>query len=125
IELTASQSHPALSPAGATAFGVEVAGVEQLVIVQEVERTRRHDALDEAIVALRQKVAEIHELPVHAVVLIRPGSLPRTCSGKVQRRACRQAFLGGTLEELARWEAPILSSRDPTPETTSSHALDD
>jgi acyl-CoA synthetase (AMP-forming)/AMP-acid ligase II len=39
-----------------------------------------------------------HDVGADAVVLVRPGSLPRTTSGKLQRHACRQAFLAGTLE---------------------------
>ncbi|MBD0347459.1 MAG: fatty acyl-AMP ligase, partial [Coleofasciculus sp. Co-bin14] len=39
IELTAERSHPALAPNAGAAFAVEIAGQEQLVVVQEVERT--------------------------------------------------------------------------------------
>jgi hypothetical protein len=45
-------------------------------------------------------VAEEHDARVHRVCLIRPGTLPRTSSGKVQRQACKAAFLSGGLETL-------------------------
>jgi acyl carrier protein len=40
-----------------------------------------------------------------AVVLIQPRTLPKTSSGKVRRRACRDAYLAGTLPRLdvATW----------------------
>jgi hypothetical protein len=37
---------------------------------------------------------------VHAAVLLRAGSLPKTPSGKVQRNACQLSFLNGTLASL-------------------------
>jgi acyl-CoA synthetase (AMP-forming)/AMP-acid ligase II len=40
-------------------------------------------------------VSELHEVRVHEVVLIKAGSLPKTSSGKVQRRLCREKFLEG------------------------------
>jgi acyl-CoA synthetase (AMP-forming)/AMP-acid ligase II len=49
---------------------------------------------------IREAVAEAHELQVHAVVLTRPGSVPRTSSGKVRRAACRVQFLQGTLDAV-------------------------
>jgi hypothetical protein len=32
------------------------------------------------------------------VVLVRPGTLPKTSSGKLQRTLCRQRYLGAELE---------------------------
>ena len=55
----------------------------------------------EAVVrAIRRAVAEEHDVRVHAVVLLRAGSIPKTPSGKVQRRACQASFLNGTLGQL-------------------------
>ena len=55
----------------------------------------------EVIKVIRRAVAEEHELPIHTVVLIRAGSLPKTTSGKIQRRECRRLFLNNLLE---KWE---------------------
>ena len=56
--------------------------------------------VEEVASAIRQAVAEEHELQVSAVVLLKPGSIPKTSSGKVQRHACRERFLDGTLEMI-------------------------
>lgn len=106
IELTVEQSHPALRPACGAACSVEIAGDEKLVIVQEVEHRRQPD-LDGAVNRIRQSVAEEHELQPYAVVLLRPGSIPKTSSGKIQRHACRAAFLTNSLDALAEWRAPL------------------
>lgn len=107
IELTAQTSHPALRPAGGAAFSVSSRSAEQLVIVHEVERTSRNADPDTIITAIRQAVAERHDLQVAAVVLLTPGRLPKTSSGKTRRSACRAAYLSNTLEALAQWTLPV------------------
>ena len=104
IEETAEQSHRALSRGGGAAFAVTVDGAEELVVVHEVDRSYDGD-LGEAAEAVGAAVASAHGVRPHAVVLIRTGGLPRTSSGKVQRRTCREDLLAGALPELARTDA--------------------
>ncbi|MGH8548061.1 MAG: non-ribosomal peptide synthetase, partial [Methylococcales bacterium] len=37
------------------------------------------------------------------LVLVQPGGVPKTSSGKLRRQACKQAYLDGVLSELARF----------------------
>jgi len=97
IELVAERSHPALRTGSGAAFAVEVGNEEQLVVLQELE-FRQKPNLDQVTGAIRQAVAEEYEVQVYAVVLIKPGSILKTSSGKIQRRACRAAFLAGELD---------------------------
>ncbi|MGB2924978.1 MAG: aminotransferase class I/II-fold pyridoxal phosphate-dependent enzyme [Limnothrix sp.] len=98
IELTVQQSDPAFRLNCGAAFSVEVGGLERLVVVQELERTYiRQMNTEELAAKIRQKVAAEHELQVYDVVLIKTGSIAKTSSGKIQRQACRQAFLTGDL----------------------------
>ncbi|HEX8559654.1 MAG TPA: condensation domain-containing protein, partial [Pyrinomonadaceae bacterium] len=99
IELTIERSHPALRPGCGAAFSIDLDGEERLVAVQEVEK-KAASSLPAVVETIRQAVAEAHDLHVHSVVLIKPGSIPKTSSGKIQRRACRAAFLEGSLEAL-------------------------
>ena len=102
IELTVQNSHPALRPNCGAAFSVEVEGVEQLVITQEVERSYlRQLDVDEVVKAIRQAVSEQHQLQVYAIVLLKTASIPKTSSGKIQRHACRVGFLNGSWEHLS------------------------
>ena len=104
IELTAESSHANLRPGGGAAFSVDVSGEERLVVLHEVDR--HHDSdLTAVIAAIRQAVAEEHELQVYAVALLKPGSLPKTSSGKIQRHACRARFLNDEFASLAAWRA--------------------
>ncbi|MEH1940520.1 MAG: amino acid adenylation domain-containing protein [Nostoc sp.] len=97
IELTTERSHSSLRSGSGAAFSVEVGNQEQLVVVQELE-FRAKPNVEEVIAAIRQAVAEEHEVQVHAVILIKPGSLPKTSSGKIQRRATKADFLADQLK---------------------------
>jgi amino acid adenylation domain-containing protein len=103
IEATAEQSHPALRPGCGAAFAIDLDGEERLVLVLEVE-PRAQPRLDVAQTAgaVRRAVAETHEVQAHEVVLVAAGAVPRTSSGKVQRGACRQAYLELSLPVVGR-----------------------
>ncbi|OLF11712.1 hypothetical protein BLA60_12380 [Actinophytocola xinjiangensis] len=96
IEGAAQSADPALRPDAGAAFSVPVDGVERLVVVNEVGRTDRD--LAEIVAAVRTEIAARHEIRAHAVVLVRPASVPRTTSGKVQRHRCRADYLAGNLK---------------------------
>ncbi|ARV58891.1 AMP-dependent synthetase [Nostocales cyanobacterium HT-58-2] len=98
IEWTVEQSHILLERTCGAAFSIDVAGAERLVVVQEVKRSYLKNLnVDEVTKAIRQAVAEKHELQVYAVLLLKTGTIPKTSSGKIQRHACRTGFLDGTL----------------------------
>jgi len=100
IELTVERCHTALRPGCCAAFSVDVAGEERLVIVQEVDQRRQFRA-ETVIESINEAVAREHELQAHAIVLVTPGTVPKTSSGKIQRFACREAFLRGALGVVA------------------------
>ncbi|MGB2924964.1 MAG: AMP-binding protein [Limnothrix sp.] len=116
LEFTVASCHPDLSPAGGAAFSITEASGEQLVIVQEIERTARRTLdVDEVVTTIREAIAAEYDLQVQAIALIKPGSIPKTSSGKIQRRLCRQQFIEGNLETLGTWQ----QSTQATPETTA------
>ena len=113
IEWTVQQLHPALRPNYGAAFSIIDEGEERLVVVQEVERQHQLTlAADDILADIRQAIAEAHELQVSAIALVKSGNVLKTSSGKIQRRACRDHFLAGTLEVIADWsEHPQLTAR--------------
>jgi 8-amino-7-oxononanoate synthase len=104
IELTVGKSHPRLRQGNGAALAVEIDGAERLVVVQEIERRHQRE-LEGVFEAIRRDVALEHELPVEAIALVKAGSIPKTSSGKIQRHACRTAFLEGSLEIVGEWRA--------------------
>lgn len=113
VERTVLESHAACQANGGAAFAVEAGGAERLVVVQEVRRAYRKTNLQEAIRAVRFAVAKHHGIRAAAVVFIRPNSLPKTSSGKVQRHRCRRAFLANELRIDAEWRAPVFEALSP------------
>ncbi|HEV2844742.1 MAG TPA: condensation domain-containing protein, partial [Thermoanaerobaculia bacterium] len=106
LELTAEGAHAALRPGSGAAFSVEKDGEERLVLVCELERsanaTVRNEGAEGIAAAVRAAIAEEHEAQLADLVLVKVGGVPKTSSGKVQRHACRDAYLAGTLPVVAR-----------------------
>jgi len=102
IESTVQDCHPALRPHCGAAFSVlDQNDEEQLVVVQEIERSYRQQIdIEEVLASIREAITREHEIAAREIVLIRTGTLPQTTSGKIQRNLARQMFLGGTLATL-------------------------
>lgn len=98
IEATAERSHPGLRRGACAAFSVDVENEERIVVVQEVERARQADPPEAMIAAIRRAVVEDHEVQPHEIVLIAFNAIHKTSSGKIQRRACREAYLARELD---------------------------
>jgi len=104
IELTVERSHPALRPACGAAFAVEADAQERLVIVQEIKRSYlRNLNVLEVVQAIRQGIAEHHDLQAYAILLLKTGSIPKISSGKIQRHACKQGFQTRSLSVVDDW----------------------
>ena len=100
IERSVAQAHPGLRPDAGAAFSLEIGGEEQLGVVHEVDRSFRHDDLNDVARCVRRIIIEEHEVDPHVILLIRQASLPMTSSGKVQRSQCRKLYDEGKLKVL-------------------------
>ncbi|MDC0712647.1 AMP-binding protein [Stigmatella sp. ncwal1] len=121
IEQTVEECHPALKASGGAAFSVTVEDEERLVIVQEVERSYlRNLDVDDVVGCIRQAVSESHELHVHAVVLLKTSSIPKTSSGKIQRHACRNGFRDKSLNAVGQWVENLQEDIAADPAWTAS-----
>ncbi|MCD2146919.1 long-chain-fatty-acid--AMP ligase FadD32 [Gordonia paraffinivorans] len=116
LEYSAQEASDALRPGFVAAFSVpanqlpkevfEFAGSgltadpddasEQLVIVAERGPGRKADP-QEVADTVRAAIAQRHGVMARDVLLVPAGSIPRTSSGKIARRATRQAYIDGTL----------------------------
>ncbi len=115
IEHTIEQCHPALKANCGAAFSVEVGGKARLVIVQEIERTHRKSlVMDEVVEAIRWQVFQQHFIDIYGIVLLQPGKMPKTSSGKVRRSTCKAKFLDDNLDVYSQWYLEDLDSSDVT-----------
>jgi acyl-CoA synthetase (AMP-forming)/AMP-acid ligase II len=106
IESTAERAHRALEIGGGAAFSVESVGgaTERLVILHQVQRETPAADRRAIVDAVREAITREHELSVAEVVLLQPGTLLKTSSGKVRRDACRTAYLQGQLSRFGEEE---------------------
>ena len=115
IEQTVAQSHPGLKPNCGAAFSVDVAGKPRLVIAQEIERTQRKSlVMDEIVEGIRYAVFQQHFIDIYGIVLLLPGRIPKTSSGKVQRSKCKKMFLTETLDIWQAWYHQDVARSDVT-----------
>lgn len=144
IEHTVENAHPFVRPGGCAAFAIlpgdggEGEG-ERLAVAAEIDARSLPDASTEAGATRRAVLAEIsasirsevsgqHAIRVHTLVLLKPGQLPKTSSGKVMRRGCRDDLAAGRLTELDRSVAPgegDLEGLLESPETAAAGAAVD
>lgn len=86
---------PGVRAGNVIAFGVEgYKGKETVVVVAEVRATD----LDQVSHSIHHRTIDVCGLPPRDVMLVRPGSLPKTSSGKLQRSKCRELYLNEQLE---------------------------
>ncbi|MBK6464072.1 MAG: fatty acyl-AMP ligase [Myxococcales bacterium] len=93
---------PGVRRGNVVAFSVDGESGEELVICAEAFQSEAK-GLPEAIA---QAVLAHFALNVYKVVIVPQGTLPRTSSGKAQRRKTRQLFLEGALDAAHRVQGP-------------------
>ncbi len=116
IEASAEAAHDWIRSGCSAAFPAERDGGEELVLVAEVLKpaaARRPGAggtppgPGEIERRIRAAISADHGIQVAEVVLAVPGSVPKTSSGKLQRRACRAAYEQGTLRRVPGTGTPL------------------
>ena len=110
LEHTAAAAHPAVRPAAVSAVATRAdASGDCIGLAAEIDPRRATTSADtDAIIAaIRVAVQHEHGVQLDAVALVRPGGVPRTTSGKVQRYLCRRGWRSGGLPMLAEWRRPV------------------
>ncbi|WP_433600235.1 fatty acyl-AMP ligase [Nocardia sp. CA-135953] len=98
IESTVSDCAPELRAGHVTAFGHDDGHREDLVVVAELADTAATGSAELAL-RIRNAIAAAHEVTPRAVVLVEPGRIPKTSSGKLRRGECRALYRAGHLTQ--------------------------
>jgi amino acid adenylation domain-containing protein len=106
IELAAERADARVRPGCSAAFASDGDGGERAALVCEVDAGCTEAELAEMLGSIRAAVATECELQLAAVTLIRPRTIPKTSSGKIQRQLCRSRFLARELEAVASFREP-------------------
>ena len=98
---------PGLRRGGSAAFPAPAPDGSEGLVCVATPRSTRTEGRDFAALLSEIRAAVLEETRVDplAVLLLPPGAVPKTSSGKLQRSACRDAFLAGSWTPLARWDA--------------------
>ncbi|UKD58661.1 aminotransferase class I/II-fold pyridoxal phosphate-dependent enzyme [Amycolatopsis sp. FU40] len=117
IELTVENAAGAPRANSVTAFSAEIDGSEQLVVALEAA-VRPGEDTDSLLAKVRSGIGAEHAVSPHAVVVLRPGALPKTTSGKLRRQACSRAFrtfgLAVAAASVTRASAPKADAAPPS-----------
>ncbi len=104
---------PGLRRNGIAAFGIRdaVSGTERVVVLAEADEK---DSSAQSVLKLRAQEAATHIVggPPDEVVLVAPGTVPKTASGKIRRAAARDLYLAKNLVPSQRalwWQIARLS----------------
>ncbi|NMX54430.1 non-ribosomal peptide synthetase [Pseudomonas sp. WS 5146] len=104
IEQTVEREVEVVRKGRVAAFAVNHQGLEGIGIAAEISRSVQKILPPEALIkAIRQAVAEAYQEAPSVVVLLNPGALPKTSSGKVQRSACALRHADGSLDSYAQF----------------------
>jgi len=86
-------------------FAVQGTKGEGIGVAAEVSRSMQKLVPPEVLVdALGAAVSEVFGEPLSVVLLLNPGGLPKTTSGKLQRSACRTGWIDGTADAYAIYQ---------------------
>ena len=110
IETAVIASNPQLVALGA--FPIDTTRGERIGLAIELGRLSG-DQQARFCARVRAEMAESGGFPVERILLIRPGLLPRTTSGKIQRHAIQRAFVEGKLPVLFDDGAPTTPTLSP------------
>lgn len=107
IETSVSRAHPMIAHSSTVAFSSMNADGEGLVIVQEIERGLRSTEDRSTVVKkILYALSDEFQITPASIVLVKPNSLPRTTSGKIQYFLVAQKFRENSLGVLHEWHQP-------------------
>ncbi|MCE0460111.1 non-ribosomal peptide synthetase [Pseudomonas uvaldensis] len=116
IEQTIEREVEVVRKGRVAAFAVDDGAEEGIGIAAEISRSVQKILPPEALIkTIRQVVADACQQAPSVVVLLNPGALPKTSSGKLQRSACRTRLADGSLDSYAQF---------PSIEAASAHAAE-
>ncbi|WP_397458247.1 non-ribosomal peptide synthetase [Pseudomonas asplenii] len=113
IEQTIEREVDVVRKGRVAAFAVTHDGQDGIGIAAEISRSVQKILPAEALIKLiRQTVAEAYQEAPSVVVLLNPGALPKTSSGKLQRSACRNRLADGSLDSYALFPGQATAADD-------------
>lgn len=112
LERIVEETDAVIRPSSGAAFAVPGDREDELALVFEVRKGTDPGTLEALATKVCTAIFDARQLVVGHIAFLEQGAIPKTSSGKIQRRACRQAFLDDGLEPLFQKHYTV----DVTPE---------
>lgn len=110
IEQTVQLQDDALIKNAGAVFSVDIGGIEYVVVTQEVHQNYIKSLDAQGVInRIKMAVSEHHEIQLHGVMLLPPGRIFKTSSGKIRRSACREHYLNEAFDQIDHWQSSFLS----------------
>ena len=101
LEQAVRDANDSLSRHSCVVFSVPRHNEDQIVVVAEISRRDHENTSSTELTGdVQETMARRFGLHVHRTLFVRPGSIPKTSSGKLRRGSCREMFRNGELERL-------------------------
>ncbi|MDQ0497108.1 non-ribosomal peptide synthetase, partial [Paenibacillus brasilensis] len=110
IEWTIKKNMPELTLPIAV-FSSEMNGQEKVIVIQEIETPLQEQEYKRLVESILNAVSETHQLEIYDIFLLHKGSIPKTGSGKIQRKICRSAYIKQELQALYQYRSASSTSR--------------
>jgi acyl transferase domain-containing protein/acyl-CoA synthetase (AMP-forming)/AMP-acid ligase II/SAM-dependent methyltransferase/acyl carrier protein len=114
LEEAAADACPELQGQAGAAFVIETAEDAELVILHEVPRGYKPGTGQQLFDRIRRQLAELFDIELHKLVLVKVGTIPRASSGKVQRQECARRYQVGEFTPVEEIAAPTESEPLPS-----------
>ncbi|MCC7248732.1 MAG: fatty acyl-AMP ligase [Lysobacter sp.] len=109
----ALEQEPRAAGAFAAAFAFDESSASGVAALLELPRGMPLSAIDRSAIVERVRTAmtQAHDLTLKALIVVEQGGIPRTSSGKLQRRKCAKMYLKGEFAESKAVESTPTESR--------------
>jgi len=105
IELSINELTPILSNCRVAAFSITSEVTESLIIFIECKRNMLKELdFGQLTNLIQNRILQEFQVSVEAVWFLKPNSIPRTTSGKLQYHECRRMFKQQDISPLWKWE---------------------
>lgn len=98
LEIASAGAHDGLvKKNGCIVFTVDQNGKEEIIVAQEVKDADDATSFERIVKKIRGAISQHYQIDVYGIILLSANVLPRTTSGKLQRKLCQQQYLNQQL----------------------------
>ena len=95
------------------AFSIPVSDKDEVIFAQEINEGTAEAVQEEIIHGIRRAIASRYGIDLYAVLLLSPNSIPRTGSGKLQRKVLQRDYLANSTAVIKEYKRGQRSLAQP------------